>query len=133
MDAALRVTRIIHLSLFVAAVMYVFLAEQVRMQGAPLGNEIFWIIASMALVSSVAALIVRNKISGAAESGLRLQADDVLLISRWRMGYIIALALAESAVLYGFVVRVTGGTAAQAGLLYACGLAVMLMLTPRRP
>jgi hypothetical protein len=133
MEAALRTTKIVHFAMLLSAVLYIFVAEQIRMSSEEIGSGFFWIMFPVPLLLAIVALVIKHKIIEPAETVLRLQPNEVAALGRWRLGYIVGFALGEAIVLFGLVLRVLGASAARAGVLYAIGIVTMLVLTPRRP
>lgn len=132
MDAALRQMRILHIAFLVSTVLYVVIGEQIPSRGETIRQDFYWSLAMLAFLCAASALVIRSKIAGAVESELRLQPSQAALLTRWRMGQILGIVLAEAAVLFGLVIRILGGTFAQTVVLYAIGIAALLLMVPRR-
>jgi hypothetical protein len=62
---------------------------------------------------------------------LRRQPQDPLALGRWRAGNLASLALCEAVALYGFVLRMLGGTFLGVTPYYAVAILLMLAWTPR--
>jgi hypothetical protein len=116
-----------------AAVIYIILPELVHVHTREVSRMLFTILLGLAFVIATVALMVRNRMVERAASQLALAPTDAAALNRWRMGHIVLFALSESIVLYGLVLRFIGASILQAGVLYAGGIALLLMFTPRRP
>jgi hypothetical protein len=77
------------------------------------------------------ALVVRSRMVTPAQEKLRVQTDDGGALKRWRIGSLISLVLVESVALYGFALRVMGGTRSHTWPFYLAAILIMLMWTPR--
>jgi hypothetical protein len=146
-DAALRVVRIIHLAMLASAVLYVLVGEIVGPKGfigeftdltsgdpVPLDESVIWngfVVLGVAL--AFVAIVLRQKLTSAAQETLLRSPGDAAALGRWRMAHIIAFALAESVVLFGLVLRILGAPLTQAAILYAIGIVALLVLSPRKP
>jgi formate-dependent nitrite reductase membrane component NrfD len=134
MDSAIRVLRIVHGALLGAAFLYVFMAEKLNEGREPKSTSVIYMaIAVMAVAVVVISFVFRIRMVGSSEEKLRLDATDATALARWRAGNVVTLALAESVVLYGLVLRFVGATTAQAVPFYLAGIAMLLLFTPRRP
>jgi hypothetical protein len=86
-----------------------------------------------AAATGVAALVVRTKTIQPALDLLQTQPGDTSALNRWRSGSIVSYVLAESVVLFGFSLRIFGGTLALSAPFYIAAVVLMLFLRPRRP
>jgi len=133
LEQALRGMRIVHAFLLVSIVLYVDVAAKVAPHVRPVAPSFIGAISGIAVIVGVVAFIFRSRTVAPAEETLRLNPQDSTALRRWRAGQITSLALAESVVLDGFVLRFVGAEWRVAGLFFVAGAALMLLFTPRRP
>lgn len=134
MDSAIRGLRIVHGALLAAAFLYVYLAETLKADSYPRPISLIYVaIAAVAGAVIVISFVLRIRMVNSSEERLRLDASDAAALARWRAGNIASIALAESIVLYGLVLRFVGATTGQVVPFYLAGIAMLLLFTPRRP
>lgn len=80
---------------------------------------------------AVAAMLRRQKLAEAAEQ-LRLDPENREARSRWQAGHVVPFALCESVALFGFVLRLLGGTFTEAAVFYAVAFIFLLLWRPQR-
>jgi F0F1-type ATP synthase membrane subunit c/vacuolar-type H+-ATPase subunit K len=134
MDAKLRMLRIIYTGMLLAGIIYVFLPEVLsRPNRENINPAIYTAFVTLAALMIGMTFIVRQAMIGRALETLQLRPDDTLAITRWRTGYIILFALAETVVLYGLVLRFIGATLKQVVPIYVAGIVLLLLVQPRKP
>lgn len=113
-------------------ILYAFVAEKVmqRSTSAPARSFVTG-MTILAIVMIVVALSVRGRMVSPAKEKLEVEAGDVSALNRWRTGSLISLVFVESVALYGFVLRVMGGTRSQVLPFYLVAILIMLLWTPR--
>ncbi len=72
-----------------------------------------------------------HRMVGAAEEALRLRPEDSAALARWRTENIVCFVLCEAVALWGFLLRMLGGTFLRAAPFYAVAILLMLVWTPR--
>jgi hypothetical protein len=133
-DGNLKILRIIHLALLVSMGLYIWVAEKIVVHPAQVLDRVFSTsIGALVVVIVIAAFVVRSKMIGPALDTLQTQPEDTGSLTRWRAGNIISYALAESTVLFGFVLRIMGAPLTQSAWFYLAGPLLMLSWWPRRP
>jgi hypothetical protein len=77
-------------------------------------------------------LVVKTQMVDPAARTLASSPGDTDAHTRWRAGNLAVMAMSEAVVLYGFVLRIIGGTLSQALPFYVAGLLMLLLMQPRR-
>lgn len=86
----------------------------------------------------LAALNIWSVLSGGrravakASNVLRSCGDDALAMRRWFGANVVSLTSSEPLALYGWILRIFGGTLLQSVPFYACALLLLLISTLRR-
>ena len=130
-DAQLRFMRILHAVLPISILFYAAFGEKLG-PAEPKDLKILPpLFAAPAVVNVLIALFFRARMVQPAEEALRLRADDALALGRWRAGNIVVLVMCESVALFGFVLRMLGGTLLISAPFYVVAILLMLLWTPR--
>jgi hypothetical protein len=128
----LRETRIFHVALLFATILYfafLTLVIKVRSQSA---SQIFPVVIGFAALTSLAAAsFLRSRQLPSSSEALRDNPEDVPAARRWRAGVITSLVFCESVVLFGLVLRLIGVSWNVSAIFYAVGILVMLAWTPK--
>jgi hypothetical protein len=131
-EIALKVLRSIHAIFVVSILLYAFTAEKmVRTTTSPPQPILIAILLAAAAGAIFIALRVRRQMIQPAIESLRLQAEDVRALNRWRLGTLISFVLVECVALCGFVLRVLGAPRPRALPFYLLAILLMLAWTPR--
>lgn len=88
------------------------------------------------VVSATGALLafqLRARWIPAAVEELRRAPDDPQSAQRWYAAHFVSLAMAEGIGLFGFVLRILGGTLFESLPFYIVGFGLMLAWFPRKP
>jgi len=129
---SLREMRILHVAFVFAWFLFVFVLQVfLRPEVKPVGPMILGVIALAAVSSISVSWTLRNKNLAGAFAVLEQQPDHRGALARWRMANILSFTGAETAMLFGFVLRVQGASWAIAGWFFAGGLFLLLLWTPR--
>lgn len=128
---ALRRLHTIQLAFLVSVGLYIYVGEIVRLVVPP---KNFVPMAAIAAGATVAGLwVVHRRMLEPARQRLREDPGNAFALKRWRDSYLILFSFCEALVLYGFMVRMLGGSLAQAVPFYACAVLAFVIFTPRRP
>ena len=92
--------------LLLSVVLYMALAEKLGRHEPKDVKQMQMILMIVAAAQVAAILIARQRMLPPAEDVLRTRPDDVVALLRWRAANILTLVLAESVVLYGFVLQI---------------------------
>jgi hypothetical protein len=121
-DGSLKILRITHSALLLSMGLYIWVAEKIVVHPELVLDRIFSTsIGALAVVTVIAAFVVRRKMIGPALDTLQTKPEDTGSLTRWRAGNIISYALAESTVLFGFVLRMLGAPLTQSAWFYFAG------------
>jgi hypothetical protein len=71
----------------------------------------------------------RNLLPAAAQ--LRVDANNVSAITRWRLGNLFSFCISMNVVLFGFVLKILGSTWIVAGPFFAAGILLLVLWRPR--
>src|SRR5712692_7229460 len=130
-DSALRPTRIIHGILLVSVLLYATLGEKIGPAEAKDLKILPQLFALLAALNVVIALLAHYRMVRPAGDALRLRPDDAESLGRWRAGNLISLVLCESVALFGFVLRLLGGTFLVSAPFYSVAILLLLVWTLR--
>ncbi|MGB8542060.1 MAG: hypothetical protein WCD49_10545 [Candidatus Acidiferrales bacterium] len=133
-EGTFRALRTVHFVLLASILLYIWAGEKVirHNQQVP-GRAFSTAFGLFAAATSVAALVVRTKTIQPALDLLQTQPNDTSALNRWRSGSILSYVLAESVVLFGFSLRIFGGTLALSAPFYIAAIVLMIFLRPQRP
>jgi len=128
----LRIMRVLHAALLLAAVLYVLLPLLV-IKGAmhPPDAVIPLAFGMSALPALGVALFYRRRFVQPASEALCANPDDAAAAGRWRQGVLISLVCCESVVLFGLALRFIGGSWNLCAIFYVVGIFLMLAWVPR--
>jgi hypothetical protein len=127
-EGTLRFLRIVHAALFVAIVLYVYVAEGLLHPAVQPLDSTFYVSMMLAGFASTAiAIVVRHRMLPPAFEALQTNPNSPASLNRWRVGILIGDSLAVSVALYGFVLRMIGASTARAVPFYACSFVLMLL------
>jgi hypothetical protein len=128
------VLRIIHGFFLVSQGTLAVILVAIRPQERELGPGFVVPFVAIALLNLALALFwAKGKIVSEAEERLRLQPEDPGARADRTRGYILAWALAESAGLFGFVLRWLGVGWSSAAPFFVLAVIALLLCAPRRP
>jgi hypothetical protein len=133
MESALRLLRMVQIAMLVSIALYVFVGEEAAGRAAAPNPTMSYAISFVSITIVGVIFVVRRTLVLPSEIHLRAQPDDVVVLARWRSGYIFTYALCEALALFGLVLRMVGFTLAQVWPYYVGGFALMLLCWPRRP
>jgi hypothetical protein len=130
-SGVVRSVRIVHVAFLVNVLLFVAIGEFVYGRALLEGNA--WKIAFFAVSLTCAglALFMRQARVQPAEERLASAPHDGALLNAWRGGNIAVFAACEAVALCGLLARVLGAEFYEAAPLYAIGLALLLVWTPR--
>jgi hypothetical protein len=136
LDRTLQTLRTIHAAMLGSTVFFgiiVFIRDPApRFTTPPFFPLLFYFLAAVNVAFAIFFFSRGAMVTEAGEK-LRLNPDDSAALRDFQKGYIIAFALAESAIIFGVVVRFLGGSWNHALALAAIGIVSLLLCTPRRP
>jgi len=132
LDAAVRILHFVHVAILLSIPLYALLGEVAGPSPRDLGflhkALLAVTVASFGLFTVFRITMVRP-----AEEVLGRNPEDTSALGRWTTGNIVTFALIESVALFGLVVRLLGGTFAQAVPFYAAAFLLLIFVVPRRP
>jgi len=131
-QAMVRTARIFHALLLVSMLVFAFVGEKAG-PAEPREPEPSILPQAFALVSVLIlgmAFFVRARMMRPAEEALRQRADDGQALMRWWRGNIFSFVMCEAVALYGFALRMLGGTLVGSAPFYAGAILLMLVWTP---
>jgi hypothetical protein len=133
LEAAVRIARILHVVFVVSIPIYVTIGELLGKLADVEVGVIFPVLLVVAGAQGVAVFFLRSRLISPAAEALRLRPEDAAEIMRWMMANFASFALCEAIGLFGFVVRILGGTLEQAAPFYALSFFLLVALYPRNP
>jgi hypothetical protein len=130
-EIAVKTLRTVQAAFIVSIVLYAFLAERLIQRSANWPERrLVTGFTILAIAMICIALVVRSRMVNPAKERLELDGADSGALNRWRVGTLFSLVLVESVALYGFVLRVMGGTRSQTWPFYLAAIFIMVIWTP---
>ncbi len=134
MDVAVRVLRILQFALLASIVLYVGLAAILSTPpGRPPAPILLIALTFLAVMNVLVIMVMRRVFVSKAEEILRTNPEDAGALMRWRSGYIVTYAIAESVALYGLVLHFLGFTHVEVTPFFLAGFVLLVFFPPRRP
>src|SRR5437588_9498022 len=109
----------------VTTIFYVLVGEWMEATPRQLNTALYNGMLIFALLIGLIIVVTRKLTIDRALEVLKHTPDNMAALYRWRSGNILSFALAESIVLYGFVVRFLGASLAQAAPFYIAGIIIL--------
>lgn len=131
-DSALKKMRVLYVALLVEIPVFVYAGEVMGPRTPKNITRPGILLAALAIYNTWFVLVASRRALRKASVALSSHPDDTSAIRRWRITTSLSLTASLPLALYGWVLRVMGGTFLQALPLYACGLLLLLVSTPRR-
>ena len=113
--------------------LYAFVAARYGPDAKAVSPIFTYSIAVLAASMIAAILLVRRTIVKPAETTLAGDSENVVVLNRWRIGYVATFALSEAVALYGVLLRFVGLEFQQVVPFFLAGFILMLYFGPRRP
>jgi len=132
MESTVRILRLIQIVMMASIVLYVLIGERVARHTPP-NTALLYAMSLVSITTIGIILVVRRTLVLQSEETLRTRPADALALNRWRSGFIVTYALAETQALLGLVLRILGFTLSQVAPFYVAGFILMLFFTPRAP
>lgn len=133
-DGSLQFLRRVHISLMVSILLYIYVMRIIPPQSTQLHDPfLFWMLCATSVVCLASGQAIRSRKLGTAFEILQTRPDDPHALGQWRIGVIVSDCLAEAVALFGFVIRMLGGTTRQVAPFFVAGALAMLIWWPRRP
>ncbi len=133
LDSSLKLTRRLYAVLLLTIPLFIYSGEVLGPAKTKDVRKIGLLLIALAIANIWSVLSMHRGMVQKARETLRSRPDDTKAIIQWRAGNIASLAACEPLALYGWVLRVWGGTLLQAAPFYACALLLLLAFRPRRP
>jgi hypothetical protein len=132
MKSKLRKLRLIQLALIAVIPIGVWIAEIGRGPGSSDWTLRQWLVTGLVLWSTVGGFRLRRRLMHRSGETLAKEPSNPKDLRQWEAGQLIELAMAESVVWWGLVLRMAfGGALWQASMFYVAGLFLLLLWTPR--
>jgi len=134
LDERLRTLRVLQIVFLGSIILYAGLGEVLN--GAEDGSidQLLRNVITFVAGSSVVFLaVLRRNLLASANDRLRTNPDDTEAIQKWYAGNFVTLVFGETISLFGLVLRFLGAELAYAGVFYAAGAVVIIILSPRKP
>jgi len=132
MKATLKFLRTIQIAMIIAALLYLYLPEAVRVQPKAVPPIMYYCIAVMTMGVVVTIFIVRRRWTTPVENELSTDPENKEALLRLRKGYVLIYGMSEAAVLFGLQLRFIGFTRLQVIPFYITGGILLLYFFPRR-
>lgn len=126
--------RLFHAAMLASVFLYIALVEFFLRPTPREPNMVFvGTFLAVSITSCFVALFFRKSYVEASVEALRSNPEDAAAVRRWRLGVVVSVALAESVVLFGFVLRMIGTPVQYCAVFYVLAVLMMVILTPQRP
>lgn len=127
------VMRVIKYAFVVSGILFVYIAFKVLEQPQHEASQAIQIaITAIGLWSVTSGFYFPRWVFRRAEARSQVLPAEVK-VKRWRAKCVLTLAFFEASVLYGFLLRVLGGSTLFVGLLMGAGIAAELIWSPGTP
>ncbi len=131
MEIARRVLQIIRFAFLASIALYAYLVVSVPSHAAP-SPVIFLPISLIAVTLLIGVFITRRIFLARTEKILAVKPEDGEALARWRTGYLVAYALSEAIVLFGFMLHFMGFSLRQVAPFFLTGFLLILFSAPHR-
>jgi hypothetical protein len=121
MEPTQRLLRLVQMSMLMSIVLFTAVGE-IASRSVPSNTTLFYAL-SLLSISTLG-------VASPCEALLRDKPNDLLLLARWRTGYIILYALCEALAAFGLVLRISGFALAHVWGFYASGFLLMILFSP---
>ena len=132
MESTVRTLRLIQIAMMASIVLYVLIGERIAPIHAP-NAALFYALSLVSITTIGIIVVVRRTLVLQSEETLRTRPTDAPALNRWRSGFIVTYALAETQALLGLVLRVLGFSLSQVAPFYVAGFILMIFFSPRAP
>jgi hypothetical protein len=131
-DSSFKKLRLLYACLLITIPLYVYAGEYLA-PARPGDNRIISLsLVPLAVFNTWYVLSSCRRAVAKASDFMRSHDDDPFAMRRWFSANVVSLTSSEPLALYGWILRVFGGTLLQAVPFYACALLLLLISTPRR-
>ena len=131
-NSALRNMRILYAALLVEIPVFLYAGEVTGPSRPKNVTKAGLLLTAVAILNTWSVLSTCRRRAREASDIVRSHPDDVSAIRRWRAANTVSLCVSFALPLYGWILRVIGGTLLEAVPFYASGLLLLLISTPRR-
>jgi len=133
LSSSLKMARTLHVVLLLTIPLLAYAGEVLRPAKTKDIKKMGLILIALAALNIWTALSTSWRRVKDEHEALRVRPEDTKAIIRWRAATIVSLVVCEPLALYGWALRIWGGTFLEAAPFYACGLLLLFAFTPRRP
>jgi hypothetical protein len=133
MGRALRILRIIQLSLLASVLLYVLIGEMVGSHAGKTNQSLNYGFATAAVALVGVILLVRRTLVVRPANVLASRPDDRVSLGHWKNGNIVTYVLCEALALEGLGLRLLGANLRQSLPFYVSGFVLILFFTPKHP
>jgi len=130
-ESALRSARILHLVFVIVPFLYIVVLLQLHPLERPITPILVYALAFECFATIGVGFFLRSRNVIASADKLRTDPQDAVALRTWRSGQIISLTLAESVVLFGFLLKFLGASWNVAGVFFGVGILLLLAWTPK--
>jgi len=132
LHVALKEARILHAALLVTIPLYIYAGETLSPATGKDDTKIGLFLVALAILNTWSVLTTYRRRAQPARVALQSGTPDAKAISRWRNANILLLVSCEPLALYGFALRLSGGTLLHSAPFYVWALFLLVSFTPRR-
>ncbi len=130
MEPVQRLLRLVQISMLMSIVLFTAVGEIASRSVPSDSTTLFYALSLLSISTLGAALLVRRTLVSPCEALLREKPNDLLLLARWRTGYIVLYSLCEALAAFGLVLRISGFALAHVWGFYATGFLLMILFSP---
>ncbi len=130
MEPVQRLLRLVQISMLMSIVLFTAVGETASRSVPSDSTTLFYALSLLSISTLGAALLVRRTLVSPCEALLREKPNDLLLLARWRTGYIVLYSLCEALAAFGLVLRISGFALAHVWGFYATGFLLMILFSP---
>jgi hypothetical protein len=129
MNPAVRVVRILQISVIVSVLLFIYVLQILHPAAHSVSAPVQWALVLCAIASAEIGFIGQRMLLRPREPSLPATQNSTPL-ARWTSGHILRFATAESVALFGFVLRILGSYSIVVYLLFGSSLFLLVIWRP---
>jgi len=120
-------------ALLASVAVYAILGAVVRPMARGVDPSLSYVFSTLGVAIVGMIFVVRRTLALRSAESLASHPDDALALRHWKSGYFATYALSEALVLFGLILRFTGGNFERSFPFYIGGFALLFFFAPKEP